>query len=102
MTAGYSDRTTSGLPTSGAGRVQSTLQLQTPTGYTGIYAQWDRDLDGDGSADDPWRFGTDAQYPALAVDFDGDGQATWEEFGHQVRAGPAVTASSPDAGRRWR
>ena len=98
VTAGYSDRTTSGSPTSGAGQVQSTLQLQTPTGYTGIYAQWNRDLDGDGSADNPWRFATDAQYPALAVDFDGDGQATWEEFGHQVRAGPAVTASSPAGG----
>ena len=96
--ASYWDTTTSGRATSGGGAGHRTTTLQAPTGYSGLYADWNLDLDGDGSADDPWRFGTDAEYPALAVDFDGDGQATWEEFGHQVRAGPAMTASSPDGG----
>ena len=66
--------------------------LQTPTGYDGIYQSWNLDLDGDGAADDPWDFGTAAQYPVLAADFDGDGSATWQEFGHQLRAGPTLTA----------
>ena len=34
----------------------------------------------------------------LVVDFDGDGQATWEEFGRQVREGPTLTAPAPAAG----
>ena len=96
--ASYWDTTTSGRATSGGGRGHGTTTLQAPTGYSGLYADWDLDLNRNGSADNPWRFGTDAQYPALAVDFDGDGQATWEEFGHQVRAGPVATASSPDGG----
>ena len=31
----------------------------------------------------PWDFGTPEQYPALRVDFDGDGVTTSEEFGDQ-------------------
>ena len=49
--------------------------------------------DGDGAADAPWHFGTDAEYPALMLDADGDGRATWDEVGHQLRSGPAVTAA---------
>ncbi len=44
---------------------QTTAQLQSPTGYTGIYANWNIDLDGDGGPDDPWHFGTSSQYPSL-------------------------------------
>ena len=47
----------------GVGR--TTAQLQGPTGYTGIYADWNADLDGDGEADAPWDFGTSSQYPVL-------------------------------------
>ena len=53
---------------------------------------WNVDLDDDGVLDDPWDFGTESQYPALAVDLDGDGWATWQEFGYQLRAGPTLTA----------
>ena len=42
------------------------VELQAPTGYTGIYANWNVDLDGDGTTDDPWRFLTSADYPALS------------------------------------
>ena len=52
---------------------RTTDQLRTPTGYNGIYANWDVDVDGDSTNDSPWHFGTDSQYPALRVDFDGDG-----------------------------
>ena len=50
-------------------------------------------MDGDGTSDSPWTFGTGSQYPVLVVDMDGDGQATWQEFGRQLRAGPALTAA---------
>ena len=74
---------------------KTTTELQGPTGYNGIYANWENiDLDGDGTTDaedtnDFWDFGTDSQYPALKADFDGDGTATWQEFGYQFRV-PAV------------
>ena len=87
-TASYWDSTTSGI--SGG---STTAQLQAPTGYSGIYGEWNLDLDHDGTPDHPWHFGTAAQYPALSVDFDGDGRATWQEFGHQLRAGPTLTVT---------
>ena len=43
----------------------TTSQLQTPTNYTGIYASWNVDLDGDSSVDYPWDFGANNQYPRL-------------------------------------
>ena len=80
----YWDSTTSGI----AGG-QSTAALQGPTAYSGLYQNWNRG----GGADGPWDLGTSAQYPALSVDFDGDGNETWQEFGHQLRAGPELTAT---------
>ena len=66
---------------------KTTADLQSPTGYTGIYTRWNVDVDDadrdDNTAtgrDDPWYFGTSSQYPLLKVDFDGDGVATWQEF----------------------
>ena len=44
---------------------QTTAALQSPTGYTGIYASWNIDLDGDDAPDDPWDFGTSNEYPTL-------------------------------------
>ena len=81
----------------------TTVQLQAPTGYTGIYAGWNVDLDNaDGDddratgGDDPWDFGTASSYPALSVDFNGDGTASWEEFGTQ-RETPGAFAITLDA-----
>ena len=68
---------------------QTTTALQTPTGYSGIYADWNVDLDGDTRTDDPWDFGTASQYPALSVDFDGDG------YGNLAGVRPA-TPRRPD------
>ena len=62
VTNSYYDNTTASA--TGAGG-QSTTALQTPTGYTGIYANWNVDVDGDGANDDPWHFGTASQYPVL-------------------------------------
>ena len=55
---------------------KTTEELQSPTGYSGIYETWDDEAD-------VWDFGTSAQYPALKADINGDGTATWEEFGDQ-------------------
>ena len=71
---------------------KTTAELQQPTDYTGIYSDWNADLDNvdsDDNAstgrDDFWDFGTGSQYPALKADFDGDGTAAWDEFGDQPR-----------------
>ena len=92
IAAGYWDTSTSGRTTGADGR--TTAQLQAPTDYGGIYAGWNVDVDHDGVADDPWHFGTAGQYPALKADLDGDGTATWQEFGHQLRAGPTLTVTA--------
>ena len=64
-TASYYDRDATGRTTSARGVGQSTADLQRPTGYDGIYAAWNIDLDGDYAPDDPWDFGTSGQYPSL-------------------------------------
>ena len=96
VTAGYWDTRTSGLAGGepGQGRGQSTAALQGPGGYTGLYRTWEVDLDGDRRRESPWHFGTGTQYPALALDVDGNGQATWQEMGHQLREGPTLTVSA--------
>ena len=63
--AGYWDRQTSGQATSAGGEGQTTVELQAPTGYTGIYGNWNVDVDGDTLPDDPWDFGNPRQYPVL-------------------------------------
>ena len=87
VTASYYDSTTSGCTTGGsngcttsaAGTAQTTSGLQTPTGYTGIYAAWNANLDSVTGNDDPWDFGTATQYPILVYhltndyDMDNDG-----------------------------
>ncbi len=43
----------------------TTAQLQVPTGYSGIYANWDVDVDGANTVDNPWDFGRSDEYPDL-------------------------------------
>ena len=62
----------------------SSSTLQTPVGYTGIYANWNIDLgiDADNFPDNPWNFGATSTYPALktpaqrqaaaTIDYDSD------------------------------
>ena len=96
VTDSYWDTTTSGHITGVEGR--TTAQLQAPTDYTGIYAAWNVDLDGDGTSNSPWDFGGSGDYPALKADLDGAGTASWKEFGYQLRAGPTLTVST-DSGQ---
>ena len=65
VTNSYWDTQTSGLTTSIRGSGQSTAALQNPTGYTGIYADWNANIDGETGADDPWDFGSPGWYPSL-------------------------------------
>ena len=41
----------------------TTAELQSPVGYTGIYAGWNVDLDENESADYPWNFRAATEYP---------------------------------------
>ena len=61
----YWDTETSGQTESAGGDAKTTAELQSPTGYAGPYADWNVDLDGDGSSDDPWKFGSATEYPVL-------------------------------------
>ena len=63
--AGTTGKTTSGGATDVGATGKTTREMQSPTGYTGIYANWNVDLDGNGSNDAPWDFGTNRQYPVL-------------------------------------
>ena len=78
---------------------KTTAELQSPTDYTGIFTRWHIDLDNadedddeDTGKDDVWDFGTSDNYPAIKVDANGDGVATWWEIGEQHgRATPTPT-----------
>ena len=85
-----------GFPGSAAGS-RTTADLLDPSGYVGIYRDWNVDLDGDGEPDDPWFFES-GRYPALKIDVDADGEATTREFGPQRGpTGIAVGTSDADA-----
>ena len=80
-----------------AGRTAAALQA--PTDYDGIFQGWNIPVNTyaiSGAPNEPWDFGTDGQYPAVRVDVDGDGRATWQEFGHQLRASPVLTATTTE------
>ncbi len=95
VNSSYWNTETSRQPLSDGGTGKTTAELQMPTGYRGIYATWDLDLDGDSANDDPWDFGTASQYPALRVDFDGDGDVDADDMGSQ-RPVALPTAAATD------
>ena len=68
VTDSYWDNSTSGTNQAssyGGGEGKTTAELQSITGYTGIYANWNVDVDGAMGNDDPWHFGANDQYPTL-------------------------------------
>ena len=87
VTASYYDSATSGQAGDTGARITS--ELQAPTSNTGLYSTWDPSV---------WDFGTSSQYPALKVDFNGDDDTTWQEFGYQVREAPSFTEVLVDLG----
>ncbi len=77
-TASYWDTTTTGInddadTTGPEGRSTSVLQSPTDYGTTGLYSGWNVNVDGAGGNDDPWNFGTNAQYPILQFGQDARG-----------------------------
>ena len=80
----YWDRDSSGISESGGGAGKTSAELRSPTANTGIYGAW---------SSTAWDFGTSGQYPALKADWNGDGTATWQEFGNQR------TPDAPTIGR---
>ena len=74
VTDSYWDTTASGTLLSAAGTAKTTTELQAPTEYTGIYANWNVDHDRNGSADNPWDFGTASDYPKLTGVGEGSNQ----------------------------
>ena len=96
--AGVGEGSTDGVKGMGA------TQLQTPTGYAGIYANWLTDLDNvDGDydestgKDDFWDFGTSSDYPAVKMDIDNDGIASWWEGGKQHNRSVPTPTPTPTA-----
>ena len=77
ITASYCDTTVHATATdcvggavSGAAGItaapKTDIELKTPTGYAGIYVDWNLDLDGEAPAEDnPWYFGGSDDYPTL-------------------------------------
>ncbi len=61
----YYDSSVMGSISTGRGTAKTTSELQSPTGYSGIYANWNLNLDGVPGNDDPWDFGTSSQYPVV-------------------------------------
>ncbi len=84
-TAWFNSDTVGGVVHDAAALGKTTVELQTPTDDTGIYADWDVDFDGERTAENPWDFGSSADYPILKADRDNDGAYTWQEFGDQGR-----------------
>ena len=110
ISASYFDSDASNRPAADS-YSKTTSELQSPTSYAGIYANWNVDVDnglaigvddatmpGDATADIRGTLGQE-EWPALRVDFNGDGSATWEEFGNQVRS-TLLSISPSGASRR--
>ena len=72
---------------------QSTAALQAPTGYDGIYATWNLDLDGDAAPDVPWFLQSTGSYPVLS-------SLDYAAGGYQLSRGPTLTAATSAQGRR--
>ena len=76
ITASYYNSETTEQSDTGKGDPKTTTELQTPTGYMGIYATWDDGPDDTAGNDDDtdyWDFGTNLQYPVLKIDVNGNG-----------------------------
>ena len=97
----YWNTETSGQATSEGGIGKTTAELVTPTRYSGIYFNWNLDLDGNSTNDNPWDFGTAFQYPVLRVDFDGDGDVDADDIDPQrpVTLPPSKTTDFNGDGR---
>ena len=90
ITYSHYDSTTTGRGDTGKGIPQTTAGLQSPTNYTGIYANWNLNLDGQTGNDNPWSFGTTSQYPVLKY----AGLDTTAQFNAQRVGKPTVMVAA--------
>ena len=86
----WNTETTGQLTSVGGGQGKTTTDLIAPTGYTGIYQDWNVNVDGVAGADDPWDFGASSQYPVLKFGYDAGGVARQDLL--EVRAGDDFVA----------
>ena len=75
----------------------TSAELQGSDGDTDVFRTWNAHFEANREPGErPWDFGTDSQYPVLRADINGDGDTTWQEFGYQLREGPALNATVED------
>ena len=77
----------------------ATSDLQSITSYTGVFADWNVNVDGQTGADNPWNFGTAMQYPRLQFGFDAGGQVAQ---GSLVMGTPGTNGDNPVVGQTAR
>ena len=94
ITASYFDSDVSNRPASDP-YAKTTSELQSPTTYDGIYEAWDVVSAWSGTEFHLWALCGDSEYPALYVDFNGDGTPTLTEFGSQSSCAQAPPAYTP-------
>ena len=109
VTISYWDTQTSGISTGiGSGRTTSALKTPTAYGTSGIYSDWNVDVDADTSTgdssglDDPWYFGTANEYPILqygrdAVSIDRQRGSTAEDYANGNNLIDVATLAQLDA-----
>ena len=90
-TTGIADDANSAAPEGVA-----TSDLQSITSYTGVFADWNANVDGQTGADNPWEFGTAMQYPRLQFGFDAGGQVAQ---GSLVMGTPGTNGDNPVVGQ---
>ena len=87
VTNSYSQAATSSDDADKTVPAKTQSALQTPTGYTGIYADWNLDLNNDSTNDNPWDFDDgagSADYPVLnGIDADADGTIDADDLAEQ-------------------
>ena len=99
ITASYWDTGTTGIAddaNSDAPEGVATSDLQSITSYTGVFANWNVNVDGQTGVDDPWEFGTGMQYPRLKFGFDTGGQVAQ---GSLVMGTPGTNGDNPVVGQ---
>ena len=105
VTNSYWDTESSGQTTSAAGTGKTGAELRAPTAYTGIYANWNLDLDNDDDShatgqDDPWDFGANHNYPTLknaGGNQKGPGPVSGLTISSNAQGQPALSWTAPAA-----
>ena len=99
VTASYWDAGTTGVADDADGSSPEgvgTSDLQSITSYTGVFVDWNANVDGQTGADNPWNFGATMQYPRLQFGFDARGQVSQ---GSLAMGTPGTNGDNPVVGQ---